>query len=92
MSHSDSDHGLLTLSLYRRVIQYDDSHGVASAMELLKESDAQLRLEDILPFFPDFVKIGTCVAPSLSLSPPVSLSSVYAHSSLTCQDWYRHAP
>jgi len=51
-----SDRKRLWLLIAKKVIEHTDGKNVSKAMDLLKESD--LRLEDILPYFPNFVKIG----------------------------------
>jgi hypothetical protein len=44
----------LWLSIARHVVEHDKN--VEKAMQLIKESTV-LRIEDILPFFPDFTRI-----------------------------------
>lgn len=47
----------LWLMIAKHVIVTENGKDISKAMSILKECDL-LRLEDILPYFPDFVKIG----------------------------------
>jgi len=51
-----ADRKRLWLLIARKVIE--SNGGVSKAMAILKEKEGELRLEDILPFFPSFVRIG----------------------------------